>query len=594
MKLEETVTSAPKYPAKTSPNTSTASCQLRLKARIEMHDADRTTPIWRSRPGAGLIATAVLLLCGLCLGDEGHLNKTLAPDWEPMGCGMGGNTYWLTIDPSDDQTIYWSPDMGGLFKTSDGGEHWKSIGADFLHRLRGNDTSLVTVARSDSNVIYAFSQLRIGDLSSDSSLAKKYGSGRHIGLMQSQDSGESWRAIKGTPHRLGAIAIDPENANTMWCIGPGFYAASTGVVYRKVYHEPGAGALVMTDDNWKTSCVVYVGCEDADDGAKKQVAFGSLVIDPSSPFGNRTLYVCGNMGVMKSVDNGKTWTSVNTGLDNRDAQMLAIHHNKESNVTTLYVTVRGGGGRGGVYKSVDKGDSWKNVTANLPVQINKGCRNIVIDNRDGNTAYVGMSYKNGRDDGLFRTVDGGESWTRVTHPNGPQKNKDIENCWNQTAKDRVEGLVISQQNPDRLMFADGNCRMFKTDDAGKTWEQTYTNQVGKNRFETRGMEDTATMGLLVSPYDPGRVYIAEHDFSGLCSFDGGKSFYPTALTGVGDRCGWYAFAIDPKDHEFVCGASNADNNALFHTSSDGGRTWGHRQAFARPRQDPRWFERPAS
>ncbi len=463
--------------------------------------------------------------------------------------------------------------MGGLYKTSDGGKNWQGLAADFLHAHRGNKTALITVAPSDSKVIYAYAQLRIADLPSDSALVKKYGN-RHLGLIQSQDAGKSWRAIAEPAHRLGAIAIDPENSNTVWAVGPGFYAASTGVVYQKTYYEPGAGSLVMTNDNWKTSSVTYVGCKDAADGKQKQVAYGSIALDPSTPYGKRTLYVCGNMGVMKSTDNGKTWINANNGLDNIDAQMLALHHDKTKKITTLYVTVRGKGGRGGVYKSVDKAASWKNVTADLPVKVNAGCRNIVIDSRNGDTAYVGMSYKNGRDNGLFKTSDGGNSWQRVTHPDGSLKNKDIENCWNQTSKDRVEGLIISQQNPDTLIFADGNCRLFKTTDAGKNWRQTYTTALGENRFQTRGMEDTVTMGILVSPHHEGRVYISEHDFSGLSSFDGGISFYPAALTGVGGRCGWYAFAIDPKEPDMVFGASNTGDSGNFYTSADGGKSWG--------------------
>lgn len=493
-------------------------------------------------------------------------------EWKPMGCGMGGNSFWLTVDPSNDKTLYWSPDMGGLYKTIDGGKHWESVGAEFLHDHRGNATSLVTVAPSDSNIVYAFAQLRIADLPSDSPLVKQYGQ-RHLGLIQSQDGGETWRAIIGPAHRLGAIAIDPQDANTVWCIGPGFFAASTGVSYSRVYYEPGPGAMVMTSDNWKTSNVVYVGCKDSEEGANRQVAFGSIVVDPDSPRGNRTLYVCGNMGVMKSDDHGKTWKNANDGLDNTDAQMLAIHHDKKQDATTLYVTVRGGGGRGGVYKSIDGGESWNNVTADLPVKTNRGCRNIVIDNRDASTVYVGMSYKNGLDGGLFKTVDGGSSWVRITHPVGTQKNKDMENCWNQTSNDRVEGLAISQQNPDHLTYVDGNCRMFATVDGGNTWQQNYTNQIEENRFQTRGMEDTCTMGILVSPFTEGRVYISEHDFSGLSSFDGGESFYPAALTGVGGRCGWYSFAVDPDDPDFVCGGSNSIVEGHFHTSTDGGKTW---------------------
>ena len=48
-------------------------------------------------------------------------------EWRHIGAGMGGNSYWLAVDPNDDRTMFYSPDVGGVYRTRDGGETWKRL-----------------------------------------------------------------------------------------------------------------------------------------------------------------------------------------------------------------------------------------------------------------------------------------------------------------------------------------------------------------------------------------------------------------------------------------------------------------------------------
>ena len=532
---------------------------------------------------------------------------TLFQGWKPIGCGMGGNTYWLSIDPNNDNVLYYSPDVGGLYKTTNGGRTWKRIAAEFLHNHRGSTTSMTTIAPSNSDYLYVWARMRIGDLHQNAELVQQYGR-NHLGLIKSMDGGVTWDAIKGPPHRLGAIAIDPDDENTVWAAGPGFQFGEVG--YRDVHFLPGSGALTRTTNGGDDWYLTYIGCDPPtkpyythnNDCFDKQVAFGSIVVDPSSPYGNRTLYICGTKGVHKSTDNGSTWTEANNGLplfstslvsdntqliDSSYAQMMTLHWDELTDIKTILVTFSGHSDiDGGIYRTTDDGETWENITGNLGT--NPGFRFIEVNKDNPNIIYVGMRYDNGSDDGLFKTINGGESWERITWPygflaNGHEMNKDMENCWNQTRKDRVEGLAISQQDPNIIYYCDGNCRMFSTNNAGESWNQIYTNNItdgGRKLFQTRGMDSTFIRALKTSPHDPNTIMIGEHDYCGWCSHDGGETFTSTQVSswqefdGIGFRAPFFSVAFDPNDPEYICGAASIGNNGYLYFSTDRGWSWG--------------------
>lgn len=67
-------------------------------------------------------------------------------DWRHVGTGMGGNSYWLTVDPNDDQTLFHSSDVGGVYRSRDGSRTRKHLAVEFSHERCLVTCTLITVA----------------------------------------------------------------------------------------------------------------------------------------------------------------------------------------------------------------------------------------------------------------------------------------------------------------------------------------------------------------------------------------------------------------------------------------------------------------
>ncbi len=158
-------------------------------------------------------------------------------------------------------------------------------------------------------------------------------------------------------------------------------------------------------------------------GLENTQAIGRIQIDPRDP---NTVYVAAlgglwgenpERGVYKTTDGGKTWTkslyiSPNTGvtdlqLDTNDPGTLyAAAYERRRTVWGF----NGGGPEGGIYKTVDGGASWTKLTKDLPYENggDVGRNAISIYKRDTNILYARIQHAKG---GIFRSDDKGATWT---------------------------------------------------------------------------------------------------------------------------------------------------------------------------------------
>jgi photosystem II stability/assembly factor-like uncharacterized protein len=258
-------------------------------------------------------------------------------------------------------------------------------------------------------------------------------------------------------------------------------------------------------------------------------------------------------GVYKSADAGRTWTSAGLA-ETHHIGRIVIH---PSNPDVVYVAAAGHlwgpNPERGVFKTSDGGRTWARV---LFVNDNTGATDLVMDPKDPQTLYAAMYQRQrkawgfnggGASSGIYRSRDGGNTWTRLS------------NGLPQGDKGRI-GLDIFQADP-RVLFAvveaDGReSGVYRSADGGDTWQAWSTLNPRPMYFSQ----------IRADPKDAMRVYLLGSNRGFYISNDGGKTFADVLSTIHSED---HALWIDPDDtnHLMVGGDGGVS------ISWDRGQTW---------------------
>jgi len=225
-------------------------------------------------------------------------------------------------------------------------------------------------------------------------------------------------------------------------------------------------------------------------------------------------------GVFKSTDGGKTWKkslAVKDGKDHIGAADLVMH---PSNPDILYASAwdRKGGEASGVYKTTDAGANWTKVSSGLPTG-NIGKIGLDIYLRNPEILYavgigIGRTKDSRGENAVFRTDNGGESWSRVSPPDVRIK-----------GSSRYGQIRVDPNDEDHVYVLSTGVQA--TDDGGKTWYRGI-------RF---GGDNQA---MWINP-DNSKHMILGYDYGMAVSHSMGKTWYhPDNLP-----CGlFYAISYD--------------------------------------------------
>ena len=255
-------------------------------------------------------------------------------------------------------------------------------------------------------------------------------------------------------------------------IGPdrgGRSIAVSGVKGRKgeAYFGAVGGGLWKTIDageNWAP----------VTDGKITSASVGAVAVSESNPdvvfIGTGETCIRGNImpgdGVYKSTDAGKTWTHVGF-RESHGISKIRIH---PTNPDIIWVAAFGKfsvpSRERGVYKSTDGGKTWRQV---LYRDDKTAAIDVSVDRTNPNVLYASMweAYRKeyqmssgGEGSGLFKSTDGGESWTEITRNPGMPAG----------LVGRI-GVSVSGANANRVYALVENEKggLFKSDDAGATW-----------------------------------------------------------------------------------------------------------------------------
>jgi photosystem II stability/assembly factor-like uncharacterized protein len=256
-------------------------------------------------------------------------------------------------------------------------------------------------------------------------------------------------------------------------------------------------------------------------------------------------------GMYKSTDAGRTW--VRSGLgDTRQIAAVRVH---PANPDLVYVAAQGDRWKGtserGVYRSTDGGRTWTQVLKGQ--NATSGANDLSMDPSNPRILYASFwdhqrlpwqVRSGGAGSGIWKSTDGGDTWTRLAEGLPKLMGK--------------IGVAVSPANPDRV-FAIVEAEkggLFRSDDAGRTWRL-----LGEDRLiQTRSWY---YMKVTADPKNADVVYVMNAPV--LKSIDGGVRFTEVPAT-HGDN---HALWINPADPRYMINA----NDGGVSVTVDGGRSW---------------------
>src|SRR5262245_9597605 len=217
-------------------------------------------------------------------------------------------------------------------------------------------------------------------------------------------------------------------------------------------------------------------------------------------------------GGFKSTDGGDTWLPISDGYFGGTIGAVAV---SESNPDVIYVgggeyPIRGNTSHGdGVYKSVDGGKTW----AYMGLVETRHIAKIRIHPRNPDIVYVGALgpiFGQSPHRGVYKSTDGGRSWTKVLSRPGNDSTGAVELVMDPADPNTLyAGLWEAYRRPWTMVSGGSGSGIFKTTDGGKTWKE-----LTRNPGLPKGV--IGNIGLSVSPANPKRVFaIVEADSGGV-------------------------------------------------------------------------------
>lgn len=356
------------------------------------------------------------------------------------------------------------------------------------------------------------------------------------GFDQSLFKALQWREVG--PFRGGRVTAVAGVASQPFVY---YFGATGGGVWKTT--DGGGNWQPVSDNSFKTGSVGAIGICDSDPNVV-YVGMGESPLRGNVSHGD---------GMYKSLDAGKTWKHI--GLD--DTRQIARVRVHPRNPDIVYVAALGHvwspNTERGVFRSKDGGKTWQKI---LYRSDKAGAIDLILDPTNPNTLYAGLWEVNrkpytfesgGAGSGLFKSTDGGDTWTELTrNPGLPQGL--IGNI----------GITVSPVNPERLWALveaeDGG--VFRSDNGGKTWTKINDERKLRQRawYYTR---------IYADPQNADTVYALNTGF--YKSNDAGKTFTPISVPHGDNHDLWIAPNDAARMIESNDGGANVSQNA--------GKTW---------------------
>jgi photosystem II stability/assembly factor-like uncharacterized protein len=315
------------------------------------------------------------------------------------------------------------------------------------------------------------------------------------GVWKTTDGGSNWKNItdKFFGGSIGAVAVAPSDENIIY-VGEGENTMRGNV-------SEGLGGIWRSDDGGRTW---------KDVGLKDGRHIIRIVVHPRDP-NTVWLAVMGHLfgpnkerGVYKTTDGGKTWRQVLFVNDQTGCSDLVM---EPGNPTVLYAgmwralrkpySMESGGDGSALWKSVDGGDTWTNISAKKGLPKGEwGIVGVAVAPSNPDKVYAIIENKDG---GLFMSENGGDSWTLTSSDNNIR-----QRAW-------YYSKVFVDPKNENLVYCP-NVNFMRSRDGGKTFQSVSTPHGDHH-------------DLWIDPEDGNRMIVAD-DGGAQISFDGGTNWSP--------------------------------------------------------------------
>jgi len=451
------------------------------------------------------------------------VSKDSGDDWKRVESETSPvNVNSMAVDPRNINTIYagttWRP-----YKSTDNGKNWKLIKTGMID---DSDVFAITINSKDNEHLIASAC---------------------SGIYESMNGGEQWKKIQGIPstsRRTRDLVQHPSIPGTI-------YAATTQGFWMSVN---GGRSWSMT--------------------TPRTVEVNSIAVHPDEP--NRVFIGTNNFGVLVSTDGGRNFVPTNSSFTSRLTYAVTPDATDRNRLYAITQNTSTSGGF--LFYSTDGGASWLESKG---LDINRISPFAVLQDRvDPNLIYLGTGA------GLFRSVDRGVSWKAVTGP-PPVKKAPVKKVPVKKGKaapvvqvpvkpepvidpvtgqelvpvlnEKIKVLVHTEDDKNGLL-AGADSGLYRTYDVNKGWEKVSFGE-GLNQ---------SVFAVASTPLVPATIWVGTATSGVIVSRDNGETW--EKLGGAPENVPISSIAIDPKRPNYLYVGSI---HSLY-LSRDGGRTWNRR------------------
>jgi photosystem II stability/assembly factor-like uncharacterized protein len=347
-----------------------------------------------------------------------------------------------------------------------------------------------------------------------------------------------------TGGRITCIATDPTDPETLYvgAAGGGVWkstdAGATWTPLTDAMPSLFMGALAVAPSNPN---VIYAGTGEANNGPSKTRA--------------KRYNLYSGRGILKSTDGGQTWKQLGADIFNRRSfSRIVVQPNNENTVYAAVGATASDGlaGNNGVWRSVDGGATWTNVTSKISTTV--PVSDLLMDPANPRSLFAAFGAPAGSAvNNVYHSTDAGDTWTAVNLTGTQSRYGRISLAM--TGRN-VFALIAQASETSNSLWG-----LYKSTDSGVRWSRLSISVNDKYCPEFGAVSNILAVAgdyhqaVAVDPADPSRVYLA-----GLCiigSTDGGQSW---TVLGDGEDSGPH------HDHHALA----FDASGLLLDANDGG------------------------